>query len=71
LYCIGQPTPTGSPCDRYHPYDPEEDQHWALEVTHGGRSALFDVHGQPWARYFDEDSILVHDGIDQASPGLT
>ena len=66
LYCIGQAIPTGSPCDRYHPYDPEEDQHWALEVTQAGRSALFDVRGTPWAGDFDEDSLLVQDGTGQA-----
>jgi hypothetical protein len=66
VYCIGPATPTGSPCDRYHPYDPEEDQHWALEVTQGGRSALFDLRGPPWAMDLDEDSILVQDGTARA-----
>jgi hypothetical protein len=64
LYCSGQAIPTGSPCDRYHPYDPAEDQHWAVEVTQGGRSALFEVRGTPLAKDFDEDSILVVDGPD-------
>jgi hypothetical protein len=66
LYCIGEPITTGSPCDRYHPYDPREDQHWALEVTQRGRSALFDVRGTPAIGDFDEDSILVQDGTEQA-----
>jgi hypothetical protein len=61
LYCTGQPIESGSPCDPYH-YDPEQDQHWSLEVTQGGQSALFEVQGRPWIGDFDEDSILVEDG---------
>jgi hypothetical protein len=66
LYCAGPTTSTGSPCDRYHPYDPAEVQHWALEVTQGERSALFDVQGTPLVRDFDEAAVLVQDGPDQA-----
>ena len=66
LYCTGQPIPTGSPCDGYHTYDPDEDQHWALEVARAGRSAVFEVRGTPWAADVDDDSILVQDGTDQA-----
>lgn len=66
LYCISQAIPSDSPCDRYHSYDPEEDQHWAVEVTQGGRSALFEVLGTPLVEDFDEDSFLVEDGTDQA-----
>ncbi len=59
LYCTGG-------CDEWKPDDVEgRTSHWALEVRQGGRSALFDVQGVPWARYFDEDSILVQDGINQ------
>lgn len=66
LYCIGPATPSGSPCARYHPYDPEEEQHWAVEVEQGGQSAVFEVLGTPLVKDFDEDSILVEDGTDQA-----
>ena len=65
LYCTGQPVPSGSPCDSYHAYDPGEDQHWALEVAQGGRTAVFEVQGTPWAADFDRDSILVQDGTDR------
>lgn len=66
LYCTGKATPTGSPCDSYHPYDPAEDQRWTIEVTQEGRSALFDVRGTPFISDFDEDSLLVQDGTEQA-----
>lgn len=66
LYCIGQAITSGSPCDRFHPYDPEEDQHWVVEVTQGGRSALFEVLGTPLVKDFDEDSLLIEDGPDRA-----
>ena len=46
--------------------DSEANRRWALEVTQGDRSALFDVSGIPWGRDFDDDSILVQDGTDQA-----
>ena len=67
LYCIGQAIPTGTACDRFPPvYHPEDEQHWALEVTQGGRSALFEVRGMPIVTDFDDDSLLVQDGTDQA-----
>lgn len=65
VYCTGPAIPTGSPCDHYHSYDPEEEQHWAVEVTQGEQSALFEVRGPPIAEDFDEDSLLVQDGTDQ------
>jgi hypothetical protein len=66
LYCATDSASSSSPCDRYHPYNPDEDQHRAIEVTQGGESALFDIEGTPWAESFDEDSILVQDGTDDA-----
>jgi hypothetical protein len=66
LYCLADAKSPDSPCDRYHPYNLEEDQHWAIEVTQGGRSAVFDVQGTPLAKDFDDDSILVEDGAEGA-----
>lgn len=45
--------------------DGELDRRWALEVTQGDQSALFDVRGIPWGKDLDDDSILVQDGTDQ------
>jgi hypothetical protein len=67
LYCIGDPIASGSPCDRYHPYDPAEEQHWALEVAQGEQSAVFEVLGTPVAKDFDEQTILVQDGTQGAT----
>jgi hypothetical protein len=61
LYCLG-----GEGCDDVPPDLEGMTSHFALEMTEvseGGRSALFEVQGRPWAKYFDEDSILVHDGF--------
>jgi hypothetical protein len=46
--------------------DSEANRRWALEVTQGDQSSLFDVRGIPWGQDFDDDSILVQDGTDQA-----
>ena len=63
LYCVAKATPTGSPCPLLYPYEgPVEGWHWALEVTQGGQSALFEVRGTPIVTHFDDDSLLVHDG---------
>lgn len=66
LYCVGQAQSPDSPCDRYHPYDPEEDQAWALEVRLEDQSALFEVRGTPLVKDFDDDSVLTLDGTGQA-----
>jgi hypothetical protein len=61
LYCVG-----GEGCDDFPPDLEGRTSHFALEMTEraeGGRSALFEVQGRPWAKYFDEDSMLVHDGF--------
>ncbi len=69
LYCAGGSTsfgPGDSPCDRFHPYDPAEEQAWALEVIQGDRSAFFEVLGTPLVLHHDEDSVLVVDGTNRA-----
>jgi hypothetical protein len=61
VYCV-----SGEACDNwYYPDFEGKTVHWALEVAQEGRSALFDVRGKPWLAYFDDDSILVQDGLDQ------
>ena len=66
LYCAAPATATGSPCDNYHGYDPQEEQHWALDLTQGDDSALFDVLGTPLVLDVGEDLLLVQDGPDRA-----
>jgi hypothetical protein len=62
VYCAG-----GLACnDFYYPDFEGRTVHWALNVVQGGESALFEVQGKPEAWYYDEDSILVHDGLDEA-----
>lgn len=53
LYCVAQSCAF---------LDSEKNRRWALEVTQGGRSALFDLDGIPWGRDYDADSLLVMDG---------
>jgi hypothetical protein len=62
LYCVGEAPAPDSPCDRYHPYDPREDQAWALEVRQQDQSAFFEIRGTPLVKDFDDDSVLVVDG---------
>jgi hypothetical protein len=62
LYCVGE-----EGCDDWPPDLEGSTSHFALEITEmteNGRSALFEVRGRPFAKYFDEDSVLVLDGID-------
>lgn len=65
LHCAGEALSLGSPCDRYHPYDPEEDQAWALEVRHQDQAAFFEVRGTPLVKDFDDESVLLVDGTEQ------